>query len=436
MTVFLLLGGCGSEPGSASSGRPNVLLVLIDTIRADHLSCYGYHRDTTPNLDSLAASGVRYSRMMSGSPWTLPSMTTIFTGLPERSHRARLRDRTFYGIDPSLPFMPILLKHSGYRTAAFFNVIYMSEHFGFHRGFDHFDCQGLVELWNSRAAGATVDSLLLWLDDRPVEEPFFAAIHLFDPHATYNPPSPYDVMWADPDYQGRFDSSWGVRSDMDDANSGVVQVDSAGIRNLLDLYDGELAYTDAQLGRLFAELRRRNLAGSTLVIVIGDHGEEFGDHGKFAHGHTLHAELLQVPLIIAGPGVPNGIVDSALVGSIDVMPTILAAAGVEPPEGLPGHDLMASGFDPDRTLPASGLGGSRQACVRRLDRKVIWEAATDSSVMYDQAADPREMSPLPSDSILLAEVLSYWATPPRGNPDAVPWTNAVRNELRDLGYIR
>lgn len=435
-TVMLLAVSCGDGNGPAAGGRPNILLVLIDTIRADHMGCYGHHRPTTPHLDSLADAGTRYARMMSGSPWTLPSMTTTFTGLTERQHRARLRNRTFYGVDPSLPFMPLLLKDEGYSTAAFFNVIYMSEHFGFHRGFDHFDCEGLVELWNSRTAGETVDVLLAWLDGREDGRPFFAALHLFDPHATYNPPSPYDTLWADPGYAGRFDSTWGVRSDMDDANSGAVAVDSAGVRNLIDLYDGEIAYTDAQLGRLLAGLRRRGLGEETLVIVMGDHGEEFADHGKFAHGHTLHAELLQVPLLLAGPGVEPGVVDTSLVGNIDVLPTVMAAAGSSAPEGSPGRNLLSPYDGPPRTMFASGLGGSRQACARRLDRKVVWHVEEDSAYAYDLAADPTEMNPLPPDSALLAEAMDYWATPPRGNPRAVPWTNAVEDQLRDLGYIR
>jgi len=435
-TVMLLAASCGDESAPAAGGRPNILLVLIDTIRADHMGCYGHHRPTTPHLDSLAEAGTRYARMMSGSPWTLPSMTTTFTGLTERQHRARLRDRTFYGVDPSLPFMPLLLKEEGYRTAAFFNVIYMSEHFGFHRGFDHFDCEGLVELWNSRTAGETVDALLAWLDGREDGGPFFAALHLFDPHATYNPPSPYDTLWADPGYEGRFDSTWGVRSDMDDANSGAVAVDAAGVRNLIDLYDGEIAYTDAQLGRLLAGLRRRGLGEETLVIVMGDHGEEFADHGRFAHGHTLHAELLQVPLLLAGPGVEPGVVDTSLVGNVDVLPTVMAAAGSSAPEGSPGRNLLSPYDGPPRTMFASGLGGSRQACARRLDRKVVWHVEEDSAYAYDLAADPTEMNPLPPDSALLAEAMDYWATPPRGNPRAVPWTNAVEDQLRDLGYIR
>ncbi|MBD3370355.1 sulfatase-like hydrolase/transferase [Candidatus Fermentibacteria bacterium] len=430
LVFFLVLCGCGREE------RPNILLVLIDTIRADHVGCYGYHRATTPNLDSLAEAGTRFSRVMSGSPWTLPSMTSIFTGMTERTHRARLQEKTFYGVDLDLPFLSILLSRHGYNTAAFFNVIYMSEHFNFHRGFDHFDCEGLVELCNSRTAGQTVDALLSWLDGREEDEPFFVAIHFFDPHATYDPPAPYDTIWTDPAYDGRFDSEWGMRSDMDDANSGVITVDSAGVRNLVNLYDGELAYTDAQLGRLMQALRAKGLANTTLVIVIGDHGEEFADHGKFAHGHTLHAELLQVPLILAGCGVRQGRVDTMLVSNIDIMPTVLSAARVEVPDELSGRNLLSPSDRSVRTLPASGLGSSLRACVRRLDTKVIWDADTDSSYMYDQASDSMEMEPLRPDSALLAKVLEYWATPPEGKPDPVPWTNAVEQELRDLGYVR
>jgi len=204
LAILLLIAGCGRE------ARPNILLILLDTTRADHLSCYGYERETTPSLDSLAEAGTRFERAMSGSPWTLPSMATIFTGLTERSHKARLSDGVFYGVDPGLPYLPELLARSGYGTAAFFNVIYMSEHFGFHRGFEHFDCRGLEEVTRSRSAGETVDAFLAWLGTRDGEdEPFFAAVHFFDPHATYAPPPPYDTLYADPDYSGRFDRDWG-----------------------------------------------------------------------------------------------------------------------------------------------------------------------------------------------------------------------------------
>ncbi len=425
-----IFSGCGSDR------RPNVLLILVDTVRSDHLGCYGYDRNTTPTLDSLAHSGTRFSRVMSGSPWTLPSMTTTFTGLPERVHRARLQNTTFYGVDPSLPFLPVMMNRAGYRTAAFFNVIYMSEHFGFHRGFEHFDCQGLVELSNSRIAETTVDDFLEWLDSDEDDAPFFAAVHFFDPHATYDPPSPYDTMFADPSYSGDFGKEWGIGNDMLEANSGQISIDADGIANLINLYDGELAYTDAELGRLFAALRARDLGEETLIIVIGDHGEEFGEHGKFTHGHSLHAELLQVPIILSGSGVVAGSVDSTLSGNIDVFPTILAAAGLESPDNLTGRDLRISLSDNQRVLAASGLGESREACVRELDSKVIWNVDSDSSYMYNQALDPTEMLPLPADSALLDQVFAYWASPPDGDPGPVPWTEAVEVELRDLGYIK
>lgn len=430
--LLLTLSGCGGD------ARPNILLVLIDTARSDHLGCYGYGRETTPHLDSLAGAGTRFSQVMSGSPWTLPSMATILTGLPERSHRARLSDGSFFGVDPELPYLPEMLARGGYGTAAFFNVIYMSEHFGFHRGFDHFDCHGLEEVTRSRTAGETVDAFLSWLDTRDDDAPFFAAVHFFDPHATYDPPAPYDTLFADPGYVGRFDNTWGVMADMFEANSGAVVIDSAGIRNLVDLYDGELAYTDAEIGRLLGALRAGGYAGNTLVIVIGDHGEEFGEHGGFTHGHSLHAELLDVPLILSGRGVPQGLVREGLVGTIDIAPTVLASAGLEPPAGLPGRDLLLPGEDEERILAASGLGGgeSRQACVRRVDSKVIWDSDTDEAVMFDLAADPEETGPLPPDGALLDAVLAYWATPPEGHPGAVPWSTAVTDQLRDLGYIR
>ncbi len=149
--------------------KPDVVLILIDTVRADHLGCYGYSRDTSPTIDSLAAAGTRWARVQAQSPWTLPAMATIMTGLTHRSHMAGVWDGLFYGLDPSLPILPEFFKNEGYETAAFFNVLFMSADFGFHRGYDHYDCVSSVEEVTARNAHETVDDVLQWITERERE---------------------------------------------------------------------------------------------------------------------------------------------------------------------------------------------------------------------------------------------------------------------------
>lgn len=416
----------------------NIVLIIIDTARADHLGCYGYARATSPCIDSLAVSGTRWVRAQAQSPWTLPAIASVMTGMSDRAHRAGMWDGVFYGIDPMLPYLPHILNRAGFETAAFFNVVFLDASFGFNRGFGHFDCEGSVEATMIRDAAATTDSVLSWLDSqREGDGPFFAAVHFYDPHLTYDPPPEYASMFADPAYGGTFGPAWGTKTDVAMVNEGGVAFTSEDLSHLTDLYDGEIAYVDSQIGRLLAGLRARGLSGSTLVVVIADHGEEFLEHGGLGHGHTLYQELLSIPLIMSGPGVPEGLVDSSLVGQIDIAPTMLAYADIEIPVEMEGVDILSS-FPGDRVLPSSLLmttGG--RVTVRRLDQKLHWKQTSGISVQYDLLLDPGETSPLSTvDSTLLEAASFFWATPAAGHPAPVDLAEAAENALRNLGYIR
>jgi arylsulfatase A-like enzyme len=360
------------------------------------------------------------------------------TGMSDRSHRAGMWDGVFYGIDPMLPFLPHLMNRAGFETAAFFNVVFLDASFGFNRGFGHFDCAGSVEATTIRDASTTTDSVLSWLDlQRDGNKPFFAAVHFYDPHLTYNPPPEYAAMYADTAYEGTFGSTWGSKTDVAMVNEGEVPFASGDLCNLIDLYDGEIAFVDCQIGRLLAGLRSRGLSGNTLVVFIADHGEEFLDHGGLGHGHTLYQELLSIPLIVSGPGVPAGMVDSSLVGQIDIAPTILAYTGIERPESMEGVDILSS-FPSDRILASSLLmttGG--RVTVRRLDQKLHWEQASGNSVQFDLLLDRGETSPLQTiDGTLLEAAEYFWASPAIGHPAPVNLAEAAENALRNLGYIR
>lgn len=434
--VLMAAAGCGNgEPQSRV--RPNVVLVLVDTFRADHAGCYGYSRPTTPVLDSLADAGTRYDSFQSQSSWTLPAMTTLFSGLTVKQHGAGKTGPEFYGVDTDIPYLPHMLQRRGYATAAFFNVVFMDADFGFHRGFDHFDCQGFANRMSLRRADETVDEAIGWIQGLPQDKPFLAAVHFYDPHISYNPPPPYDTLFTDPDYSGEYGPEWGEVEQLMAVNRGGDSIPDDGLRNLVALYDGELAFTDAQLGRLMAYLRRSGLCERTIVVVTADHGEEFLDHGGVEHGHTLYQELLAVPMVIAGPGVPAEEVVEETAAGIDLLPTLAVLLDLELPSECGGSDLLQP-LPRDRAVPSSGTLWSEAklaACLRD-GRKVIWNADRDSAVVYDLRSDPNELDPLASDSSLVEAVLAYWSTPPAARPQPVDYEAAVDRTLRDLGYIR
>ena len=433
LPVLALLCACGS----ASRG-PNVVLVVIDTFRADHVSSMGYGRATTPVLDSLAMSGGCWTDFRAQSSWTLPAFATILTGLTPREHMAGRRDGIFYGLDPALPTMQRMFGDAGYNTAAFLNVIFLNEDFGFHVGFDTFDCAGVSDRSSQRRAGETVDLFLAWLDRTAGEGSFFAVVHFYDPHMPYDPPAPYSEMFTDPGYAGPCDSAWGTVPQLLAVNEGIDTLPADGLDNLTALYDGEIAYSDAQLGRLLAGLRERGLAGCTVVAVTGDHGEEFLEHGSIEHGVSLYEEAVRVPLVISGPGVLVGASADAA-SQVDILPTLAALCGLEPPPGPAGIDLMSAGGAPvDRRVFASGVlwRDADLASCTSSGRKTIYDTGSGGSETFDLASDPGEVSPTGTDSLLLSEALTYWATPAAGAPSAVDFAETVGRALRDLGYIR
>lgn len=430
--LILVLSGCGAKPGG------NIILIIVDTVRADHLGCYGYHRDTTPCIDSLAARGVRYTRVTAGEPWTLPSMATIFTGLLPLEHNARRRGDSYFGIDQAAVTLTESLGGAGYRTAAFFNVIFMNQDFGFHQGFHHFDCASSLGSGSDRNAARTVDAVLEWLDTGGVSgDGLFLAVHFYDPHLTYSPPDSFADLWRDLDYSGLFDEDWGRREAVVDVNRGVTPISPEDLFNLEALYDGELAYTDNQIGRLLSGLRQRGITGNALVILVADHGEEFLDHGKLGHAHTLFEELIHVPLVISGPGFGEGVVDGSNLSQADIMPTVLEWAGVPVPEGLFGVSLLSGGASPDRAVPSGMSLSQRYAVTARMgDLKVHLANGGDSEFMFNLARDPGEhICITPVDSSLAEAARFYMATPPLHDPAPVLVENSFLDALRNLGYI-
>jgi arylsulfatase A-like enzyme len=426
---------------SSSCGKDNrisVLLILTDTVRADHLGCYGYYRNTSPFMDSLAAAGTLAELCQAQSSWTLPSMATIFSGVSPVVHGAGRRGADFYGISQDVPWLPVAFHRAGYRTAAFFNVMFMNEDFGFHRGFQNFDCQGVASGSSLRKSGPTIDAFLAWLDSSNQNEPFFAAVHLYDPHIPYRAPEPFRSMFTDSGYGGEYGDTWGEGTEMFSVNSGEVQIAPPDLANLEALYDGEIAYTDSEIGRMLEELRFRGLGDNTLIVLVGDHGEEFLEHGGIEHGRTLYQEITRVPLIIAGPGFNGGRVISEAVAQLDIAGTIASAAGIEFATFEPALNL-ADAIDPARAIPASGVlwrpEGDLVSIVSNM-QKVIWSVEEDTFESYDISVDPEEIDSLSSLLSISRDAEFYWGTPPVGAAPIVNCSETVGRELRNLGYIR
>ncbi len=424
--------------GHPTTGRGiNVLLVIIDTLRADHLGPWGYPRNLTPTLDSLAEEGTVWINAQSHSSWTLPSVTSILTGLYPRQHGAGAASGNLFAMPPTIRTLPALLHSRGWKTCGIFNVVFLSEDFGFHRGFDHFDCKGITGNRGTRKAGETVDAFVKWLEEYRGDEPFMAVLHFYDPHIPYDPPPPYDTMFADvtpedlysPEYQT--DIMFAV-------NRSASEISVDGLDYLSAMYDGEIAYTDSQLARLFAYMRTDGFMNNTLVVVVADHGEEFMEHSGLGHGSTLYQEVLHVPVILSGPGVPAGVIIEEPCALVDVFPTVISILGLDCPPDRPGRNLLSDDRE-SVDIPSSNLLWSNvlQAAVRRGEKKIIWYPGGRDPEMYDLELDPLESDPLEEvDSSLVRAAEYYWATPSLGEPVEVRMDDAAKNQLRDLGYIR
>jgi choline-sulfatase len=434
---LLVLAGCG---GTAISGNPDIVLIIIDSIRSDHMSVNGYGRETTPVIDSLAANGTIWTRTQAQSCWTLPSMASVLTGLPQRSHGAGFTDGQIFGIDQALPTLPLLLKRSArYQTAAFFNSTVVGEALGFQGGFDHFDCQGFLGKEEIRDAGMTVDDFLEWYDSgRDPDRPLFVAFQFFDPHLPYSPPSPYDRLFGDPKADPLFNPFWGSRNQVDCVNRGAVRMSDEQLEIMVGLYDGELAFTDRQIGRLISGLGDRGALHNTVFVVIGSQGEELLDHGGFGHGHTLYQELLDVPMIISGSGIPIS-VRNDVAAQIDILPTLLGLTGVVKPIWAEGRNLMAGdSVITQRYVPSSNLIWADQdlLSLRFENRLVIGSPSNMEAVLFDLDADPDQLDPMVPSRDSKDQLYYFWSIPPRGNPQPAGIIDGTVGMLRDLGYVR
>lgn len=439
-----------AEAPSSSNNPPsgdklNVLLIVVDTLRADRLGCYGSDLGATPNIDAFAGEAVRFEHAYAHAPWTLPSFASLLTSLPPPRHGAGGQMGRFKPLPPGVRTLGECFSAAGYVTGCIINVDFLAGNFGTTRGFADVDFEGGADNTQARNATRTTDAAVKWLGT-PGKRPFFLMVHYFDPHLVYNPPPEYRKKFAAAGDQ--YSTSWvfGTREQVIAYRYGKITFDEPTIRRAEKLYNGEVAYTDHEVGRLLRELNRLGLADSTVVVVTADHGEEFLDHGKFEHGHTLYNELVHVPLCIRAPGGPQPGVVSAAVGLMDVAPTLCALTGVAPGPAFAGRNLskLIDGSDPDERpiiMEGNFWGPPFRAWLCQ-GYKLI--DGPHGQMLFNTRADPGEktvlndVEPERFRSMLEDMRLAFreMAAEAPGESAPVQLSPAELERLRSLGYIR
>jgi arylsulfatase A-like enzyme len=298
----------------------NVILISMDTLRADHLGCYGYARDTTPHLDAFSKESVLFTQVIAQAPYTVSSHMSMFTSMYPSFHKVNLiREST---MNPKIETLAERLYNNGYRTWAIVGGGQMSSDYGLSEGFESYTefTSPHRDVWRK------IQEIIGFIE-KEKNNNFFIFFHSYKPHAPYNPLPPYDTMFS-PDYSGPISGSI---NQIEAINSGEIEVTPKDIEHLIALYDGDIREMDDQIAELFEYLKKEGLDKRTLVVFTSDHGEEFGEHGKVGvHSHTVYDELLLVPLILHLPDIlPRGAVQNDQVQSVDILPTILDLTGIE-----------------------------------------------------------------------------------------------------------
>ncbi len=340
------------------------MLVTIDTLRPDRLGCYGYGAIETPSLDNVARRGVLFENAVTAVPLTAPSHASVFTGLNPMQHR--VRDTGGFILDASHPTLAKILRAQGWDTAAFVGSSVLKRQFGFDQGFAVYDdampradAKKSRSEYAERRAGAVVDRAARWLAAHG-SNPFFLWVHVFDPHSPYDPPSPFRER-----YRAR-------------------------------PYDGELAYTDQQLGRLFAAVDQVSPPEQTLLAVVSDHGESLSEHGEYNHGVFLYDSTVRIAFLLAGPGIPSGLRVKQQARTIDVLPTLLEIMGSKVPDGVQGSSLtpaFAGKETPTESAyletlyPKINMGWAELRGIRTNNWKYIRAPHPE---LYDLTQDPGE----------------------------------------------
>ncbi len=442
---MVLLAGCGSYsstdslPGPPLLAGQDCLVIVLDALGADHLGCYGEVRETSPALDALANEGVRFSRAWSQTSWTLPSTASLMTGQYQETHGVRLNDQ-FLG--ESAQTMAEAFSEAGYTCLGFTQNPFASPVFGFGQGFDRFDEMYRDEEGTSE--GTMEKAVASAMEQTEGEAPRFVYAHFRRPHAPYDPPPHVAAAFVDGDYDG---AVTGAAEDIQRFNAGGTVVLPRDVAHLRNLYQAGLATVDAEVGRLLDALD----LSRTLVVVLSDHGDAFGQHGIFGHNFSSFEEMVHIPMMLRHPSLPAGRVVNTPVMSIDILPTLADLFGLDvSTKDVQGQSLLgevvgeaplerAAIFTSSRDRGAKGHGKMFAATDGRWKYLRIPDLKIES--LYDLEEDPGETVDLQRDRPdLLRDFRSLWEAWEAGQQaEASSSTLQVPEEelnvLREMGYM-
>lgn len=445
-----------------SAGRPDIYLIVVDSLRYDHLGATGYHRRTSPTIDALAAGGVLFEQHTSSTSWTLPAHAALFTGLSDSVHGCVDVDRR---LAPAHETLAERLRASGYRTAGFFSGPFLHPGFGLDQGFERYeDCTSYgsryrdepFDAWatgteimigsHRDVTGPTVAAAFERWVATAGDGPVFAFVHLWDVHFDFIPPPPYDTMF-DPGYEG-----WVTGENLMFDPRYNAGMDRRDLEHLVALYDGEIAWTDHIVARILAAAKGARRLDDAVVIVTSDHGTELFDHGGKGHRTTLYDELIRIPLVVHAPGrcEPGTRVVSAT-GIIDLAPTVLELAGATAPPAMMGVSLVPhlhgrAVEDADTEVAELFSIGRRLRTLRSPRYKLTHDMVRDESFWTDLGNDPGERLRRTSRADAVGGRL--WSAYQRTVADLEAWRarvgaaggaadvpGDVRRQLESLGYL-
>lgn len=450
--------------GSPRERKPPIILITMDTTRADHLSCYGYTRETTPNIDALAQEALLFKNCISSASWTLPAHASLFTGRSPSEHGARngYNDKPF-GLAPLSKEQVTLaetLRDDGYTTAAITGGPALDSGFGLNQGFDFYDdrlssplrplalfkvvskLHPTLQVPRARSYAKEINQLVRpWLK-RHYQEPFFLFINYFDPHRPYMPKAPYDTM-----FDGKKD---GIEVNFEDILAMRSSLKEDEKRHLLSQYDGEIASLDNHIGILFEDLKSLDLYEESLIIITSDHGESFGEHNLMEHGNSLYEDQLWVPLIIKYPAsmAKRGTVEQR-VQSLDIMAEILTVLNLPMPKAIGAlpfdgqrREVWAENFRDQSAIVLSPERFDKDLKTLYMDDfKYIW-ASNGEEELYSLRDDPQESRNLKEVHLertrIMRQKMKEWMSSLNhrdGEPNPLNLDEDTEAMLRSLGYI-
>ncbi len=419
---------------------PNVLFLMVDTVRADHCSLYGYERQTTPNLDRLGARSLVFEKAIAPAAWTLPSIASMLTS----RYSIKMRAVDGLGLRHQDVTLAELLLNAGFTTMAVSTNPLIGPSHAFDQGFETF----VLEPWEQ---AATVNRLFLkWLNTAESTQ-WFAYLHYIDPHDPYEAPAPFLGQFSDPEYRGEFVRSKALNEIANTVNYGLdppFSVGKADLNFLRDRYDEEIRYWDSTLGKLIDDLERRDLLDRTIIVVVSDHGEEFADHGKYKHGKHLFQETINVPLVVSFPGAELVGRRTDTVETRLLMPSLLEYLGVDRPAGIRGNlfqTLQGTGFAvsysrytvrPDDPHIRMGLAAQILG-----QWKLVDEIDREGDLLFDLALDPPEKDDRSENDLDSyrnnRQVLDKWLrSHPRPSGAQSVISDETMEDLRALGYVQ